>query len=94
MFKREAGRESARLHAAVSYMVKTVSREGTNLSLCGQKTEGLHARKSENINTFCLWMPEYQKGIETKACVREWEVNYQVHMFRITSQMMLATFTC
>ena len=36
-------------------------------------------------------IPEYQKWTENKVCVREvcmreWEINYQLHMFKITSQ--------
>jgi hypothetical protein len=34
-------------------------------------------------------MPESQKWSENNVCVREWEVNYQVYLFRITSQCSL-----
>jgi hypothetical protein len=65
MFKKEAVRGDARLDVTVSYMTKYVAEESTDLSLREQKTEGLTTRKSENIKTFCLWMPVYQVHLST-----------------------------
>jgi hypothetical protein len=68
--------EEARLDVTVSYMAKYVVKRVLTSVFEDKKTEGPHVRKGENIKSICLWMPEYQKRIKNKACVREWERHY------------------
>ena len=67
-------------------MVKCVENKVLTSVFVDRKLRDYMQEKARIHGPFVYEYQSTKNGPRTKVCVREWEINYQLHMFKITSQ--------